>query len=127
MNKVLLLCAVFGVVGCKKQAEEAAAPPAAPADQKMVEAAKPKPPEPPPGADPKLVERGAYIAKAGACAICHTAIGPTGPDFEHSYGGGLEMPDAFGTWRSPNITQDKSTGIGNWTDEQIARAIREGV
>ena len=77
--------------------------------------------------DAKLVERGAYIAKAGACVVCHTAIGPTGPDMANAYAGGLEMPDPAGTWRTPNITQDKGTGIGGWTDEQIARAIREGV
>jgi hypothetical protein len=54
-------------------------------------------------------------------------MGPNGPDLEHAYAGGLEMPDTIGTWRTPNITPDKSSGIGSWTDEQIARAIREGV
>ena len=80
-----------------------------------------------PGPDAKLVERGAYVAKAGGCLVCHTAIGPTGPDFANAGGGGLEMPDAIGTWRTPNITPDKGTGIGNWTDEQIIAAVRTGV
>lgn len=79
------------------------------------------------GPDAKLVERGAYIAKAGGCLVCHTAIGPTGPDFANAGAGGLEMPDAIGLWRTPNITPDKGTGIGNWTDEQIIAAVRTGV
>src|SRR5262249_44604943 len=126
MNKRILLCAVLALAGCKKKAEESSAAQPTP-DPKAVAPEPKKEPEPPPGPDPKLVERGAYIAKAAACVVCHTAIGPTGPDLEHPFAGGLEMPDVIGTWRSPNITQDKSTGIGNWTDEQIARSIREGV
>ncbi len=121
--KTLACCVVALVIGCKTKENEA---PPAPPPAKAVEATKPKAPEPP-APDPKLVERGAYVAKAGGCAVCHTAIGPTGPDFANAYGGGLEMPDKFGTWRTPNITPDKSTGIGNWTDDQIAAAIREGV
>lgn len=81
----------------------------------------------PPGPDARLVERGAYLAKAGACLVCHTAMGPTGPDFANAGAGGLEMPDAIGTWRTPNITPDKGTGIGTWTDDQIIAAVREGV
>jgi mono/diheme cytochrome c family protein len=126
MNKMVLVCVALGAfAGCKKtQQEEAAAnPPAAP--EKTVEQAKVE--VPPPGPDPKLVERGAYVAKAAACVICHTAIGPRGPDLDHPFAGGLEMPDPMGTWRTPNITQDKGTGIGNWTDEQIIASVREGV
>jgi mono/diheme cytochrome c family protein len=81
----------------------------------------------PAGPDAKLVERGAYVAKAGGCLVCHTAIGPTGPDLANAGAGGLEMPDAIGTWRTPNITPDKGTGIGNWTDDQIIAAVRTGV
>lgn len=40
--------------------------------------------------------------------------------------GGIEVPYARGIWRGTNITQDKETGIGDWTDEQIIDAIREG-
>jgi cytochrome c553 len=80
-----------------------------------------------PAQDPALVERGAYIAKAGGCLVCHTGMGPTGPDLANPGAGGLEMAEKVGTWRSPNITPDKGTGIGNWTDEQIIAAVREGV
>ena len=126
MKKTVLVCAVLAALaGCKKKQEEAATTnPPAEATEKAVEKAKPAEP---PGPDSKLVDHGAYIAKAAACAVCHTAIGPTGPDFANAFAGGLEMPDAIGTWRTPNITQDKSTGIGNWTDEQIIAAVREGV
>jgi mono/diheme cytochrome c family protein len=126
MNKTVLVCVVLAAVaGCKKKQQEQPAAPPPPAPEKAVEQAKTETAAP--GPDPKLVERGAYVAKAAACAICHTAIGPTGPDLANAFAGGLEMPDAIGTWRTPNITQDKSTGIGNWTDEQIIAAVREGV
>jgi mono/diheme cytochrome c family protein len=72
------------------------------------------------------IARGTYLVHATGCLVCHTAAGPSGPDLANLGAGGLEMPEALGTWRSPNITPDKATGIGNWTDEQIARAIREG-
>lgn len=128
MNRAWVVCAwlvAFG--GCNKRAD---APPPAnqppPEQPKMVEAVRPKAPEAP-RPDPKLLARGAYLVKATGCAVCHTAIGPKGPDLAHAFAGGLEMPDPIGTWRTPNITPDKSTGIGSWTDDQIAAAIREGV
>ena len=127
-----LVVALVAALGCNKRKDEPAAPDPGSAAPKVVETVKPAtPPEATPSAptapDPKLVERGAYLAKAGACGVCHTAVGPTGPDFANAYAGGLEMPDPMGAWRTPNITQDKGTGIGAWTDDQIGRAIREGV
>jgi hypothetical protein len=83
-------------------------------------------PEEKPAADPKLIERGAYLSNMMGCPLCHTPMGPQGPDMSKAFAGGLEIPEEFGTWRSPNITQDKETGIGGWTDEQIIAAIREG-
>ncbi|HEX5504964.1 MAG TPA: cytochrome c [Thermomicrobiales bacterium] len=127
MTKIFLLFSVLSVVGCKSKAPTPAAPPESP--QPAAAAVEPTAATEAPGsgADSQLVARGAYIADAAGCAVCHTAVGPKGPDLAHAYAGGFEMPDVFGTWRSPNITQDKKTGIGSWTDEQIARAIREGV
>ena len=78
-------------------------------------------------ADPKLVERGAYMAKLGGCGFCHMPMGPTGPDLTRVFAGGLEVPEKFGTWRAPNITPHKGSGIGNWTIEEIMAGIREGV
>jgi mono/diheme cytochrome c family protein len=83
-------------------------------------------PKDPPKVDPKLVERGAYVARVAGCTSCHVGVGPKGPDPTRSLSGGFEAPDTFGTWRPGNITQDKATGIGAWTDAQIDAAVREG-
>src|SRR5207249_7456535 len=57
--------------------------------------------------------RGQYIfALAGGCA-CHTV--PKGT----LHAGTRAFPIPFGTVYSTNITQDKETGLGNWTDQQI--------
>jgi mono/diheme cytochrome c family protein len=78
------------------------------------------------GTDPKL-ERGEYLSKILGCKYCHAAVGASGPDFSHPFAGGFEVQEKLGTWRAPNITQDPRTGIGAWTDTDIATAIREGV
>lgn len=75
----------------------------------------------------KLVEHGKYVADMMGCVGCHTPFGPNGPDLDKAWAGGLEVPEKFGTWRSPNITQDEATGIGTWTDQQIIDAVREGM
>ena len=41
--------------------------------------------------------------------------------------GGLGMSTPFGTIFTPNITPDKATGIGNWTDDQFYRAVHQGI
>lgn len=79
-----------------------------------------------PKVDEKLVARGEYLASLLGCPFCHMPMGANGPDFARAWAGGMEVPEKFGTWRAPNITQSKSTGIGNWTDEQIIASIREG-
>jgi hypothetical protein len=118
-----ILVAVVLIAACKK--EEAAAP-AKPKEPKKEEVKKPPEPSKPAAPDPALVERGGYLATMMGCPFCHTAVGPQGPDMANAFAGGLEVQEAFGTWRSPNITQDKKTGIGDWTDEQILAAVREG-
>jgi mono/diheme cytochrome c family protein len=65
--------------------------------------------------------RGEYIARAADCVACHTAPGG------QPYAGGLAFKLPFGTISSTNITPDKETGIGNWTDDQFVSAVREGV
>lgn len=69
-----------------------------------------------------LVKRGEYLAKAGDCIACHTAEGGDKP-----FAGGLPIATPFGTIYSPNITPDKETGIGTWTEAQFIRAMREGI
>jgi mono/diheme cytochrome c family protein len=73
------------------------------------------------------VAYGGYIVNSLAhCFECHT---PPGPDPEHHLGaGGFPFPVKPGVFvRSMNITPDKETGIGTWTDAQIRRAITRGV
>jgi hypothetical protein len=106
--------------GADKAAADKAAADKAAADKAAADNAAP------PAADP-LVERGHYLADLMGCGNCHTAFGPQGPAVDKAFAGGMEVPEKFGTWRSPNITQDKDTGIGGWTDEQIIKAVREGV
>src|SRR5688572_23611489 len=85
-----------------------------------------EPPHEPPAVARDAVARGAYLARAGGCLVCHTAIGPRGPDLANAGAGGLEMKVKLGMWRAPNITPDPRTGIGSWTDDQIIAAVREG-
>jgi mono/diheme cytochrome c family protein len=68
-----------------------------------------------------MVERGRYLAQAGDCAACHTAPGG------EPYAGGRAIPTPFGTIYSTNITPDKDTGLGNWTEEGFYRAVHEGI
>src|ERR1700679_3617438 len=72
-------------------------------------------------ADKQLVERGAYIAKLGDCAACHTA--PHGQDFA----GGLPIGTPIGTVYTNNITPDKQTRIGNYSLGDFERAVRRGI
>ena len=69
----------------------------------------------------QLAAKGQYIfALAGGCA-CHTV--PKGT----LHAGGRAFPIPFGTVYSTNITQDKETGLGNWTDQQIYAAMTKGI
>ncbi|HEY4179479.1 MAG TPA: c-type cytochrome [Kofleriaceae bacterium] len=77
--------------------------------------------------DAAVLKRGEYLANVLGCNSCHFAMTDKGPDFSRPYAGGLAVPEKYGTWHGPNITQDKATGIGSWTDEQIGDAIRTGI
>jgi mono/diheme cytochrome c family protein len=73
------------------------------------------------------LERGTYLVTSiMGCGNCHTPQGPKGPLPGMDLAGGLEFKETGILAYSANITQDKETGIGNWTDAQIATAIREG-
>lgn len=61
-----------------------------------------------------------------ACGNCHTPQGPNGPEPGKELAGGTIFDEPFGKAAAANITQDKETGIGKWTDAQIIAAIREG-
>jgi len=72
-------------------------------------------------ANASLIERGEYLAQAGDCAACHTVKGGK------PFAGGFAFNLPFGTLYSSNITPDKETGIGAWSDADFLKAVREGV
>ena len=75
------------------------------------------------GKNADLINRGEYLVKAGDCIACHT----NSPKKGATFGGGLPFQTAFGNIYSPNITPDKETGIGGWTQAQFVKAMRHGV
>ncbi len=70
---------------------------------------------------PSTVQRGEYLARAADCAACHTA------GSGKAYAGGLGFDLPMGRIYATNITPDRGTGIGGWTDAQFVRAVRHGV
>jgi mono/diheme cytochrome c family protein len=82
---------------------------------------------------PQRLERGRYIATAlSGCSFCHSPHDWNAPGFPSvpgREGAGEVEPyaDLPGRVVAPNLTPDAETGAGRWTDDQLARAIREGV
>lgn len=82
--------------------------------------------------DPEVIRRGEYLVHSVShCSICHAPLEVT---MKRQVGEHPAMPGGFewkmgplGTLYSRNITPDPETGIGKWTDEELARAIRWGV
>lgn len=72
-------------------------------------------------ADQGLIDRGHYLVTAGDCVACHTV--PGGKPFA----GGLAMGTPFGTIYTSNITPDKATGIGDWSDDDFYKSMHEGI
>lgn len=67
-----------------------------------------------------MVQRGAYLARAGNCMTCHTARGGA------SYAGGRGIVTPFGTVYTTNLTPDEATGIGSWSPAHFWRAMHNG-
>jgi mono/diheme cytochrome c family protein len=65
-----------------------------------------------------LVQRGRYLFTVASCALCHGNAGT---------GGAKLSWRAFGTVWTRNLTPDRETGLGAWSDAEIARAIRSGI
>src|ERR1700733_13263454 len=68
------------------------------------------------------IERGRYLAVAGDCASCHTL-----PRSGRPFAGGRAIETPFGNIVAPNITPDRETGIGAWSDDAFEAALRKGV
>ncbi|NDJ56337.1 c-type cytochrome [Enterobacteriaceae bacterium 4M9] len=71
--------------------------------------------------DDALATRGEYLARAGDCVACHSTAGGK------PFAGGLKMSTPVGAIYSTNITPDNATGIGEYSYDDFARALREGV
>jgi mono/diheme cytochrome c family protein len=69
----------------------------------------------------EMIARGKALTNAGDCASCHTA------DPAKPFAGGKRIDTPFGGIYSPNLTPDRDTGIGAWSDGEFYRALREGV
>lgn len=77
-----------------------------------------------PAVDPTaVIERGRYLVHAGGCITCHTADRPGAIPLA----GGRSLTTPFGIFYPPNLTPDPVTGLGNWTDADLGRALRDGV
>jgi mono/diheme cytochrome c family protein len=127
------LC-LLGLAACSQDSapmdesgSAASAPAAAPAAPQPYVFDRPPVRPSPPQSD--LVGRGEYLVEGiGGCGNCHS-----GREENGEFVSGLELAGNFVideppfTAYAPNITPDPETGIGNWTDEEIERAIREGI
>ncbi|MES2717838.1 MAG: cytochrome c [Pseudomonadota bacterium] len=78
------------------------------------------PPSPAPRSDATTVARGAYLARLGNCAACHTVRGG------QAYAGGRGLPTPFGTVYAGNLTPDPDTGLGRWSADDFWRALHHG-
>jgi len=67
------------------------------------------------------IERGRYLAVAGDCVSCHTALGGA------PFAGGTTLETPFGALLGPNITPDVATGLGAWSEEDFWRAMHDGI
>jgi mono/diheme cytochrome c family protein len=68
------------------------------------------------------VERGRYLTVVGDCAACHSR-----PGSDQAFAGGRPIETPFGSVLSSNITPDRETGTGAWTDDEFVDALRSGI
>lgn len=69
------------------------------------------------------VNRGAYLARAAGCIACHSDVSNGGAPLA----GGVSFETPFGTLYSPNLTTDRTHGMGGWSLTEFAKAVRQGV
>src|ERR1700753_569751 len=81
----------------------------------------PQTPAPEAPASSDAVARGKALTEAADCAGCHTAAAA-----QH-FAGGKRLNSQFGAIYSPNLTPDRDTGIGGWSEDDFYRALHEGI
>lgn len=69
----------------------------------------------------ETIEKGRALVIAGDCVACHT------PPGAKPFSGGRAVETPFGDILAPNLTPDRATGIGAWSDEEFVRALQQGV
>lgn len=69
------------------------------------------------------IKQGEYLVKVGDCISCHTNALENGPPFA----GNLAITTPFGIIYSPNLTPDRTTGLGGWSDADFIKAMRKGI
>src|SRR6266481_7571049 len=69
----------------------------------------------------ETIAHGKALVEAGDCASCHTT------DAAKPFAGGKRIDTPFGGIYSPNLTPDRDTGLGAWSDDDFYRALRYGV
>jgi mono/diheme cytochrome c family protein len=75
-----------------------------------------------------LVKRGDYLVNGIlTCGNCHTPKGPPAAIAGKDFSGGLSWDEVPFKVTAPNITQDKETGIGNYSDADIKKVMRTGI
>jgi hypothetical protein len=84
-------------------------------------------------ATPERLARGRYLVTSAEtpCVLCHSPMDVSDGTFKVQQGMELAgrnwAPEQVPFVTAPNLTPDRETGIGDWTDDQLARAIREGI
>ena len=68
------------------------------------------------------IERGEYLSRAAGCMSCHTNVEEAGMLLT----GGRPINSPYGVFYSTNITPDRLTGIGTWSDDDFIKALRHG-
>jgi mono/diheme cytochrome c family protein len=68
------------------------------------------------------IEKGRYLTVLSDCTSCHTIPGSGQP-----FAGGRAIETPFGNIVAPNITPDRETGIGAWSDDEFDAAVRKGI
>ncbi len=84
-------------------------------------------------ATPARLARGKYLSDTALtpCVLCHSPLDVSGGGLKvaegKAFAGRPFAPDGVPFATAPNLTPDRETGIGTWSDDMLARAIREGI
>jgi len=92
----------------------------------LIAACTPAPAPWTPPATPGDATRGETVFWAGGCATCHASPASSAAGVP-LLGGGRALPTPYGTFYAPNISPDRTHGIGGWTDRQFADAMLRGL